>query len=137
LERYAFRYGLCFQLADDLEDLRGRAHLCRAPWQDLRDGVYTLPVLLALRVDASKGGRLSQMLRTIQERVDEDLVAGAAAVIAEYGVPDARATLGRWAASAKAALASVSSTESSTARRSLESLLATTLGQRGDHPASL
>jgi len=50
LTRYGRLFGLAYQLADDLRDLCVRPEeLGRAPFADLRDGVYTLPVLYALR----------------------------------------------------------------------------------------
>src|SRR5262249_10368771 len=49
LARFGMRFGMCFQLADDLRDIFGtREALGRAPYADLLDGVYTLPVLYAL-----------------------------------------------------------------------------------------
>ena len=49
---YGERLGVAFQLADDLHRhrLRGRRSRARRPGTDLREGVPTLPVLLALRV---------------------------------------------------------------------------------------
>jgi len=46
LVRFAHRFGLCYQLADDFLDLfADPASLGREPGADLRDGVYTLPLL--------------------------------------------------------------------------------------------
>ena len=50
--RYGWHLGMSFQLADDLLDLVGEAtESGKEPGTDLRDGVLTLPVLLALEAD--------------------------------------------------------------------------------------
>lgn len=50
LRRFGRSFGLAYQLADDLRDLCGsQSDLGRAPLADLRDGVFTLPVLYALQ----------------------------------------------------------------------------------------
>lgn len=63
LERFATRFGLCFQLADDLNDLVApQGVLGRPPGADLRDGVYTLPVLMALESGAPGRSILAALL---------------------------------------------------------------------------
>jgi heptaprenyl diphosphate synthase len=50
--RFGWHLGMSFQLADDLLDLVGEAtESGKEPGTDLRDGVLTLPVLLALEVE--------------------------------------------------------------------------------------
>ena len=59
--RYGWHLGMSFQLADDLLDVVGEAtESGKEPGTDLRDGVLTLPVLLALESDGpdSELGRL-------------------------------------------------------------------------------
>jgi len=54
-------YGVAFQLSDDLLDVSGDpARSGKTPGTDLREGVATLPVLLARR--AGVGGRLGELL---------------------------------------------------------------------------
>ncbi|GAA0984070.1 heptaprenyl diphosphate synthase component II [Acrocarpospora macrocephala] len=63
---YGERFGVLFQVLDDLLDLASTAErLCKPVGNDLRQGVYTLPLLMALRHDCGDvrpflGRRLSQ-----------------------------------------------------------------------------
>jgi heptaprenyl diphosphate synthase len=51
---FGAEFGLAFQIADDLLDLSGdREMLGKPPGTDLKDGVYTLPVILAVDKDPS------------------------------------------------------------------------------------
>ncbi len=55
LERFGRALGLAFQLSDDIMDLTAdRAVLGKEPGADLREGVYTLPVIYALRESARR-----------------------------------------------------------------------------------
>lgn len=55
LERFGRALGLAFQLSDDIMDLTAdRAALGKEPGADLREGVYTLPVIYALRESARR-----------------------------------------------------------------------------------
>ncbi|HWB73090.1 MAG TPA: polyprenyl synthetase family protein [Egibacteraceae bacterium] len=61
LTGYGWHLGMSFQLADDVLDIAGRpAESGKLPGTDLREGVRTLPVLLALEADGPDGalGRL-------------------------------------------------------------------------------
>jgi heptaprenyl diphosphate synthase len=52
-------FGIAFQVADDLLDLSASSDfLGKPPGTDLRDGVYTLPVIFAVEVDPSLGAEL-------------------------------------------------------------------------------
>lgn len=63
LRRYGEELGLAFQLADDLLDLTGDAErIGKLAGKDLREGVYSLPVLRALRLDDIAGMRLRDLL---------------------------------------------------------------------------
>jgi heptaprenyl diphosphate synthase len=132
LERFAVRYGLCFQLADDLHDLLGTADtLGREPWQDVRDGVYTVPVLIALRGDATRAA----VLQAVEAGAGEDAVARAVAGIAEHGVPEAQMLLARWRAGATAELTALRGQGSEPARRSLARLMAVATKHVEHHPS--
>jgi heptaprenyl diphosphate synthase len=62
LDRYGMAVGLGFQLSDDIMDVTAtEAELRKAPGQDMREGVYTLPVLYALR-DGPRGHELRALL---------------------------------------------------------------------------
>ena len=64
--RFARRVGLAFQLADDLRDFFGDAVLGRDRGTDLREGVYTLPVLLMLHEDRPGARELRQILDALR-----------------------------------------------------------------------
>ncbi len=63
LERFALRFGVCFQVVNDLFDLRDctttadRSHSC-----DLALGTYSLPIVLALRSRSTAASRLRRAL---------------------------------------------------------------------------
>ena len=63
LSRFGERIGVAFQLADDLLDVAAEAGQSgKTPGTDLREGVHTLPVLLALRSAAPGDARLRELL---------------------------------------------------------------------------
>lgn len=60
LAEFGSSFGYAFQIADDLLDLTAsKEDLGKPPGTDLRDGVYTLPVILAIQEDDSLAKRLS------------------------------------------------------------------------------
>ena len=62
LERFGRTLGMAFQLSDDIMDLTAdRGVLGKEPGADLREGVYTLPVIHALR-DSSRREELRALL---------------------------------------------------------------------------
>jgi heptaprenyl diphosphate synthase len=62
LDDFGNALGLAFQLSDDIMDvISTEEELRKQPGQDLREGVYTLPVLYAL--EGSAGGELTALLR--------------------------------------------------------------------------
>ena len=62
LEQYGEALGLAFQLSDDIMDLTASQQtLGKEPGQDMREGVYTLPVLHAL--GGSRGSELRAILQ--------------------------------------------------------------------------
>ena len=67
LRLFGAAFGMAFQIADDLLDLSAtQEELGKAPGTDLRDGVYTLPLLYALEADPA----LSEHLGTPNPDVD-------------------------------------------------------------------
>jgi heptaprenyl diphosphate synthase len=70
LTLYGHRYGMAFQIVDDVLDVVATdEELGKPAGQDLAEGIYTLPVLRALRRD---GGELRSMLGSPLERGDVD-----------------------------------------------------------------
>ncbi|HSK95355.1 MAG TPA: polyprenyl synthetase family protein [Euzebyales bacterium] len=68
--RFGWHLGMSFQLADDLLDVVGEAtESGKEPGTDLRDGVLTLPVLLALEHD----GEESELARLLDRPDDGDV----------------------------------------------------------------
>lgn len=78
--RYGWHLGMSFQLADDLLDLIGEpTESGKEPGTDLRDGVRTLPVLLALDAD----GPDSELARLL-DRPDDQAVARALELLSRH-----------------------------------------------------
>ena len=102
LRRFARRFGIAFQIADDIMDLVGDpARLGRANGADLHDGVMTLPVLLA----AEASPAMRRVL--VRLRADGNPVNVAACIRlidATGAIAGAAAESHRWLASARAAL---------------------------------
>jgi heptaprenyl diphosphate synthase len=61
--QYGAHFGMAFQLLDDVRDLIGGPGLGREPGTDIRQGVYTLPVLWTLVGPRGDGDRLRRLLR--------------------------------------------------------------------------
>ncbi len=101
LTRFGERYGVAFQLSDDLLDVASTsAQSGKMPGTDLREGVATLPVLYARR-DGSAG---------LQDALAADLGDDARLACAlellrsSAAMRDARALLARWAEDARQCL---------------------------------
>ncbi|MGH8883760.1 MAG: polyprenyl synthetase family protein [Egibacteraceae bacterium] len=70
LADYGWRLGMSFQLADDLLDITSEeAASGKLPGADLREGVRTLPVLLALQAD----GPDSELARFVADPTDDNV----------------------------------------------------------------
>jgi heptaprenyl diphosphate synthase len=62
LDDFGMALGLAFQLSDDIMDVTSsEEELRKPPGQDMREGVYTLPVLYALH-DGANGRKLEELL---------------------------------------------------------------------------
>jgi heptaprenyl diphosphate synthase len=111
LERYGWELGIAFQLIDDVLDLHGDPDVTgKARGGDLRAGVFTLPVLLALAEDPALGDLLA-------EGIDEDRIAEVRRRVTAAGGD--RHTVARAAGHVGKALASVSRLPLSTIGRGL------------------
>jgi len=109
LVQYGEKVGVAFQLADDVIDLTSdRGTSGKTPGTDLREGVVTLPVLLARRQAAEQGDRASLAVLEaldVDLSADEDL-ARAVALLREHPATAATRRQARdWAEDAVAVLA--------------------------------
>lgn len=105
LRRYGERLGVAFQLADDLIDLASASEQSgKTPGTDLREGVPTLPLLLARRSTEPADVRLLELLDGSLE--DDDRLAEAVSLLrAHPAMEQARAVTHRWAQDARDVLA--------------------------------
>ena len=93
--------GIAFQLSDDLLDIESNVS-GKTPGTDLREGIRTLPVLLAL-ADPTTDGELRDLLsRPLPE--DAEHAAALAALRAHPAMNQAREVLDSWVAKAREAL---------------------------------
>jgi geranylgeranyl pyrophosphate synthase len=104
LANYGRSLGVAFQLADDVLDLTGDTEdIGKLAGKDLREGVYSLAVLRALRSEAV-GMRLRDLLG--RATLDEDDVRKAILLVRECGtIEQARGLAERYASEATASLA--------------------------------
>lgn len=123
--RLGMRIGMCFQLVDDVRDLVGtEATLGRPPGADLRDGVYTLPVIYALSGPPTEERRnLIATLHSLLTNDDPRTMESAIELIRiQGGFARAAATFGDWLAKARKDLSSLAGSGPDDAIRSLENL---------------
>jgi heptaprenyl diphosphate synthase len=104
ISAYGEKFGVAFQLSDDLLDIASESEASgKTPGTDLREGIRTLPVLLALRSTDPAGARLRELLAA--PLVDDDLHAEALTLLrASPAMAEAREELVRWTESARAEL---------------------------------
>ncbi|MET0895243.1 MAG: polyprenyl synthetase family protein [Acidimicrobiia bacterium] len=89
LTRFGMHLGMCFQVVDDILDLTSSDEaLGKHAGQDLLEGVYTLPVIYALRDDARLRDRLGRPL-------DADEVVEATRLATANGAVDAALAIAR------------------------------------------
>ncbi|HEU0133036.1 MAG TPA: polyprenyl synthetase family protein [Mycobacteriales bacterium] len=100
MTRYGATIGLAFQLSDDLLDVASETvQSGKTPGTDLREGIRTLPVLYALRLEAPD----SELARLLTGDLgDDDRHAAALAALRNHPAMDeARATLAAYSAESK------------------------------------
>ena len=86
--RFGEVIGAAFQLSDDLIDVVSDAEDSgKTPGTDLREGIRTLPVLLALASDEPDGAQLRTLLRS--DLSDDDRLAEALALLRQSSAIDA------------------------------------------------
>ena len=102
---YGEKFGIAFQLSDDILDIASESEDSgKTPGTDLREGIRTLPVLLALRSTDPEWARLRELVSG--PLVDDDLHAEALGLIRlSPALAEAREEVVRWAESARAELA--------------------------------
>ena len=119
LVEFGSHLGVAFQMVDDLLDLTGDPKVTgKIPGTDLREGIYTLPVLLACLSEPSLAGRLRQGHRSLEEVLP---VLGATGALSE--------ALSRARAEAAAAEEALSTLPESRWRDALCGVLEGVLGQ--------
>ncbi|TWS23047.1 polyprenyl synthetase family protein [Tsukamurella sputi] len=120
--------GMAFQISDDIIDISSIAQESgKTPGTDLREGVFTLPVLYALRDEGPEADRLREIL--VGPVTDDALVDEAIELLGRSaGMKEAQATLARYADEARAELAELPESEP---RASLESLVTFTVARLG------
>ena len=85
---YGWRLGMAFQLADDVLDLAGAVgESGKLPGADLREGVQTLPVLLALEAEGPDS-ELSKLLGRLGEPDQDDAIARALELMRSHPAMD-------------------------------------------------
>ena len=104
---YGEKFGVAFQLSDDILDIASESEESgKTPGTDLREGIRTLPMLLALRGTDPEGARLRELLAG--PLVDDDLHAEALGLLrASDAMREARAEVVRWAEAARSELAAL------------------------------
>ena len=105
LARFGERIGVAFQLSDDLLDVASDSDQSgKTPGTDLREGVRTLPVLLAMRSRDPAGTRLRELLAADLSGETEHAEA-LRGLRVHPAMDEARQLLSGWASEAHAALA--------------------------------
>lgn len=104
ISSYGEKFGVAFQLSDDLLDIASESEESgKTPGTDLREGIRTLPVLLALRGTDPEGARLRELLSG--PLTDDARHAEALGLLrASPAMTEARTVLVSWADSARAEL---------------------------------
>ncbi len=126
LTRYGERFGVAFQLSDDLLDvLSDSTESGKTPGTDLREGIPTLPVLLMRRAARPEDARLVALLDS-GLAADADHREALALLRAHPAMAEAQAEVTRWADAARETLAPL---PDSPAKAALEALCHQVVGR--------
>ncbi len=119
MTRYGERIGVAFQLADDLVDVASDGNESgKTQGTDLREGIQTLPALIAMRSRDSEDARLQELLS--RPLPDDDEHAEALRLLQEHSaIDEARQVARSWADEARS---SVEGLPRGPVRTALESL---------------
>ena len=106
LERFGSALGMLFQLRDDLLDFTSTAQQeGKQTHKDFRDGIYTLPVLLAMESDEGRSTLLPLMEKNSREPLTDAEIGQMERLVVQYGgVARTREAIHRYAAEAGRAL---------------------------------
>ena len=85
LEAFARELGLAFQLVDDLDDFATTPGEHRTPVTDLRERIYTLPVVYGCARDDDAGGKLRELLADDGRPLSPDAIEAACMLLEETG----------------------------------------------------
>jgi heptaprenyl diphosphate synthase len=100
--------GVAFQLSDDLLDIASESEQSgKTPGTDLREGVHTLPMLIALAMDGDadqETARLQELLRADLANDDEAFAEALALLRSHSSMAEAREVVRGYAEKAKAVL---------------------------------
>ncbi|UDY23914.1 polyprenyl synthetase family protein [Nocardioides sp. Kera G14] len=108
LTAYGDIVGAAFQISDDILDIASEGDVSgKTPGTDLKEGVPTLPVLLARRANRPEDARLLELLASDLNANDDALAETLALLRANPAMDEARAYVLNEAAKAKAHLAVV------------------------------
>src|SRR4051794_13076761 len=126
MTRFGERFGVAFQLSDDLLDvLSDSAESGKTPGTDLREGVPTLPVLMLRRDSRPEDARLVALLDSdLQD--DDDHAEALRLLRAHPAMAAAQEEVLRWAEAAREAIAPL---PSSPVRAALEALCQQVVGR--------
>ena len=125
LSDFGHSYGMAFQIVDDILDVISTEDMLGKPaGHDLREGNYTLPVLLA--VGSRRGERLRSILGPGMSPADADLARRI--IRSGTGVAEAFAAASVWADRAAAALAALPEAPAAAALRTAASHLLSRVG---------
>ena len=131
IRRFARRFGVAFQIADDILDLTGDpAVLGRANGADIREGVSTLPILLA----DDPAGELRRCIDNVRDSFQPALVVRCITLIERgHGISRSARLADWWLERAMAALDALPDDPS---RRELRDLAVTSIRRRVDGGSS-
>ena len=104
LQRFGAQIGIAFQLSDDILDVAGIAEESgKAPGTDLREGVLTLPVLMALAVDDDAAREIRSLItpEQVADGADDPVERALDLLRTHEGMDLARGELARVAAGAR------------------------------------
>lgn len=108
--RFGGYYGIAFQIKDDLLDMLETSKTIGKPvGNDLKEGVVTLPVLLAAARDPQLKGSIEALLRS--KKISQKQILGLLGeVIGAGGVSDAQTVMGKYVSRAQRALSKLPDT---------------------------
>jgi len=125
LLRFGRHFGVAFQLANDVQDFCSSSRVHRIPGNDLRERVYSLPVIIGCAMRNASGARLRMLLEDDGRIMGEDQLVEATELLVSSGAIERAAEFARSEVQvARDALAGLSATD---ARDALDALTSSVL----------